>query len=271
MPDPFRHINVGDPIPRSASAWNAMLDAGRAELTRKLDAGAGPSASRRDACIVRVKNNTGTDLTGRSVLGLDGPVFTPTDSETAFLREVCFRGVTPTLADHAGKFAVLIEPAKPDQVVLAYVAGVCPVRVDVLDPDDDFADVDDGQTGRLVSARDGAAQILWKESDDGYYGYDTGEQWAIVRVGNRRPRCFAQVDGSGIGVRVGSQLGAGIATLWKIDADGVLTTTGVDLPVFNASVEKDVAGDAWVQLKYSDGRALVDWADCGDLADPGYY
>lgn len=266
MPDPFARVRPGDEIGFSSTAWNAMLDAARAEQGRQSGREVPPLTTTRNAAIVRVKNETGADLSRASVVGLHEPIFLPTDDEDAFLREVCFRGVTPTIPDYWGKFAVLLEPAPQNVVVRAYVSGVCPVMVNVVDHDDTHADVEDSQTGRLISAGDGAAQILWREGDEGYgYGYDTGLQWAVVRVGNRGRRCVA-ASTSVIGKRSGTTLGSGTAMLYYLTPSGVMTSTSHDKTVYNMSTEKSVKSGVFFQYKYDFGQLVVDWADCGDLS-----
>ena len=185
MPDPFRYLQPGDNFPTSVRTWNAMIEAGKLAAADRFGSRFDPLSTTRSSALVRVLNDTGAGLDRCSVVGLDGPVFTPTDSEDAFLREVAFRGVTPTVADHSGKFAVLLEPIAPDTIGRAWVAGVCPVMVDVIDEAHGYADVTDGDGTKLTSSHIGTAQILWFEGGEVYGPYDTGEQWAIVRLGCR--------------------------------------------------------------------------------------
>lgn len=176
MPDPFKKVRPGEDVTFSAAVWNAMIDAARAAR----DGGGGTGGARttpRDGDIVRVRNDSGADLARRSVLGLDGPIFTPADSEDAFLREVTFKGVTPT-GDHQGKFCILLEPAPQNRVVRAYVGGVAQVKLHVADPAHTCADVSAGDTSALLTSDDGSAQVLWKDS--GAYG---AAVWSLVRFG----------------------------------------------------------------------------------------
>jgi hypothetical protein len=165
----------------SAIAWNAIIGAARAHRMRELDSGPGrPLTQTRDASIIRVVNATGLDLGRYSVVGLDGPVFTPDDSIEAFLREVAMVAVVPT-ADHRGKFGVLLSPcpSDPTRAARCYVHGVIQVLVDVTDPEHKFAEVEAGNTTNLVSAECGSARILHID-DEPYYG---GLRWGIIRFG----------------------------------------------------------------------------------------
>lgn len=182
MSDPYRKVRPGDPLNFSALVWNSVLDVAR---PRGGNSGPpGPLTTGRNAAIVRVKNESGSDLSRNSVLGLGDPVFHPDTSEDAFLREVAFRGVLPQAPDHLGKFCVLLEPAPVDRVVRAYVAGVCPVRLVVADDNHNRADVTDDDATALTTATYGSAEILWREGTDEYgYGYGPDPQWALVRLG----------------------------------------------------------------------------------------
>jgi hypothetical protein len=88
---------------------------------------------------------------------------------------VAFKGISPTVADHLGRFAVLLEPVKQGDIGPACVAGVCIVHVDVQDEDHEYADIADGRY-RLATSDSGTARILWKEGG-------TGTKWAVVRLG----------------------------------------------------------------------------------------
>ena len=186
MADPFAPVQPNQPVVFSATAWNAMLAAGKAYRANQLGSASDPLTTTRSSSLIRVLNDTGTNLEQGQIVGLEEPIFVPEETSVdAFLREVTFIGVTPT-TDHIGKFAVLMEPAPPDVVVRAWVAGVCMARVNVVDETHTYADVEDGETGALKSSFDGTAQILWKEGDIPYgYYYGGGEQWAIVRLGCR--------------------------------------------------------------------------------------
>ena len=185
MADPFTPVQPNQPVVFSATAWNAMLAAGRAFRASQTGTASDPLTTTRSSSLIRVLNDTGTNLEQGQIVGLEEPIFVPEETSVeAFLREVAFIGVTPT-TDHIGKFAVLMEPPPPDVVVRAWVAGACMARVNVVDETHTYDDVEDGETGALKSSFDGSAQILWKESDIPYGYYDTGEQWAIVRLGCR--------------------------------------------------------------------------------------
>lgn len=187
MPDPFRHLQPGDAFPTSARLWNAMIDAGRQAEASKYNSQQGPLTTSRTSTIIRVLNDTGANLDRGRIVGLEEPIFVPEEtSEAAALREVAFIGVEPA-TKHAGKFAVLLEPAPMDVVVRAVIAGACWARVNVVDETHAYADIEDGETGALKSSFDGSAQIIWKEGDIPYgYYYGGGEQWAVVRLGSRQ-------------------------------------------------------------------------------------
>jgi hypothetical protein len=180
MPDPWRKVIPGEEVQFSASAWNAMLAAAAAEQQRRHSKRVEEQDQRRDGDIVRVWNATNQTLPARAVLGLAGPIFRPSDSVEAFLREVAFRGVVPE-ASHAGRFCVTLEPARPGQVVRAFLDGVTHARVEVLDPAHICADAEPGNTINLVTSESGSAQILMIE--DAPYG--GGKSWAVVRLGGR--------------------------------------------------------------------------------------
>lgn len=177
----FRKYSKGDRIRSLPSQLlNGMVDVVNAYREGKLG---GRTSRVPSQPYILVRNDTGADIDRASVLGLDGPIFTPLDSLDSFVNSVAFSGITPTTADHRGKFCVTLDPALSGMLARAYLVGVCPVQVDVTDVGHQWADVTDGDYTQLTSGYDGQAKILWKEADDVYYGYTTGTQWALVRLG----------------------------------------------------------------------------------------
>ena len=143
--------------------------------------------------IILVKNGTADDLERFHVLGIDRPIFTPGESLFSFQDQIAVVGISPTEDDHLGRFLVLQEPLRAGMIGRACVSGVTPVRLNVLDEEHDWADIEDGETDSLKTDTAGSAFILWKEppsggyggSGYGYgYGYYGSLRWALVRIGN---------------------------------------------------------------------------------------
>lgn len=261
--DPFAKVRSGESVSFNSLAWNAMLGAGQ-EYQKRQTTGPGSLVDALPGgTIVRVKNETGDDLPRNAVLGLDGPIFSPTDSLDAFLREVSFRGITPALPDHRKRYVVTLEPAPVDRVIRAHLLGVCPVRVDMIDPSHGYANVTDATTDHLTSSRFGHARILWSENEGAYYGYDTGVQWAIVLLGATDSCVSIGIANGDISPRSGSSPGSGNVDLYRLSEgveDGPLETIAVyndsqdTFPYSDAgipdgtrvSVAWDADGTAWV-------------------------
>ena len=65
-----------------------------------------------DPDIVLVRNDSGSDQGQFAVLGINGPVASVSDADSAeqFIENPLVAGVSPALANHLGRFVVLIEP-----------------------------------------------------------------------------------------------------------------------------------------------------------------
>jgi hypothetical protein len=220
----LQKAKAGDPLKIPAATFNTFVDAAQEHLRRQRDIARTPVAERPPFETVLLKNASGADRGRFDVLGIDAPVFTPTDSLEAFTNGIALVGVTPT-ASHAGNFAVLVEPIQTGQIGRACILGACPVKVNVVSASDTFADVEAGVTGRLQSGSSGAARILWKESG-------TGEKWTVVRLGNPAGGVSA------IPVKLTASLGGGSYTgkeqVWTgsawSDKPGAPDITCVNLP-----------------------------------------
>ena len=135
---------------------------------------------------INIQNNSGADVDQFSVLGIDNTfvVYDPSVSEDIFKQSpITLGGVTPVKADHTGKFAVTKDKIVNGEIGRAVISGVVQCQVQINTAGDLYADVLDGDSTQLASGPDGGAQILWVASG-------TGQQWAIVRIGNRSPAVF---------------------------------------------------------------------------------
>lgn len=186
--DNTKRFSPGDRWLPSASALNVWQDA--ADYVRDLERGGGAKdipTGLAQGDILPVKNNTGADRARFDVVGLETPIFTPSQNQDLFASRPGMTGVSPTLANHLGRFAVYLRPVPQGKLGPALVSGVvsCKVKIEATGSNPlsgqswyDYADIEDGVMTRLVLRPHGAARVLWKASTS------TGDQWAYVRLGN---------------------------------------------------------------------------------------
>jgi hypothetical protein len=178
--DPFGKVGPGEEVTFNANVWNSFIDAARAESERQHSRTSQPSEILRQASIIKVKNSSGSNLTRNAILGISAPLFSPGSSLRAFQNEVRLVGVTPA-SSHAGKFVVLLDPIGIGKIGRAVVAGVVPVKVNILSTTHTSADVVAGSTANLTTvASGGSAQLLWQDTG-------TGVKWCVVRLGTKCP------------------------------------------------------------------------------------
>jgi hypothetical protein len=252
MADPFRQVRPGESLEIPSQVWNSMLDMVRPH--GNLSTAGGTEGSGRQAIIIRVKNGSGTDIPRNSVLGLDGPVFTPDDSTDAFLRQPAFRGVEPT-TDHRRRYCVLLDPAKNGQFARAFLSGVCQVKVDLVDSTHEFANCVNATSTHLVSSRHGHAQILWTEAEGAYYGYDTGVMWALVRLGVTMSCVAVGVTASDVTPRDGySTFGSGLVDLYTSLGLGTVASCSERITAYNVSADESygvsIPAGKWVSVAW---------------------
>ncbi len=176
--DTLKHVRAGAPLRIKATTFNTIIDA-----TRKIMSMANrpprhlSRPEQRSSGIVLVKNASGTNQGRAAVLGISGPVLTPSGGDPApLLSRLAVTGVVPDADYHRGQFVVTLEPVRDGEYGLAVADGLCHVQVDVADAAHQWADVKDGSTASLASGETGTARILWKESG-------TGVVWAVVLLG----------------------------------------------------------------------------------------
>ena len=178
--DAFKKRTAGEPLEIPAEAYNAFIDAARADRARRGDQGAPEQTVPRESGIVLVKNTTEADLDRLAVLGIDAPIFTPEDNEQEFKNRVALKGVTPILEDHQERFAILLEPLAAGRIGLGMVQGVTPVRLYVTNEGHRGAGVVEGKTGYLCSQTTAPVTVLWKEAGKSENEEDL--KWAIVAI-----------------------------------------------------------------------------------------
>lgn len=193
MGDPFKKVQRGDRLSIPAETFNTFIDAAKDFRNRTQNVARQRQLDLPQTGVVLVKNGTADDIERFHVLGVDRPIFTPGESLFSFQDQIAVVGITPTEDDHLGRFLVLQEPLRAGMIGRACVSGVTPVRLNVLEEEHDWADIEDGETDSLKTDTAGSTFILWKEppsagyggSGYGYgYGYYGSLRWALVRIGN---------------------------------------------------------------------------------------
>ena len=179
MGDKFQRVQSGQRVAIPAGAWNAMLEAARAHEQSKFNAQADTEPHLAQADICKVLNTTAGPLERFAITEIAGALIAPADNEAEFQVRAAFRVRVPT-AEARGRWCVLAEPIPPGRIGRAWVSGVCPARVSVEETHHQYAEADAGNSSRLVSADQGSARILWRESG-------SGQRWALIRIGVNDP------------------------------------------------------------------------------------
>lgn len=172
----FPYITPGDPPPRSARTWNAVMDAARVNQATPMAQGFPPQVLDFDTSIVLVKNNSGADVNRFGILGIDGPIITKTDNEQEFKRQVAVKGIAPAAGTHEGLFVVTLEPIKSGKIGRSVIDGVIQCQVDLKSTSDGFAEILNGDSAKLVSVSGGSARILYSGESG------TGVKDCVVRL-----------------------------------------------------------------------------------------
>ncbi len=129
----LKKVLPGQPLKISATTYNLFVDAANDYLQRRLRLGGGASGFQRPAGIISVKNNSGFDQSRFAVLGLDEPIYSPTDNEIEFKNNPSMKAVAPTLS-HYGRFVVLQEPLAIGVIGRGMVTGITPMRIEWIAP-----------------------------------------------------------------------------------------------------------------------------------------
>jgi len=177
MGEALKKVVTGQRLEIPAQAYNTFIDMARDWLASQMQAGGGFGTDRGQAGIVLVRNDSGADCDRFAILGIDGPIYGPTDNLDEFKNRPALKGVVPVAPDHVGKFVVLQAPLASGAIGPARLMGLTPVQLDVVNVSDEFADVKNGDVAVLQTGVSGAARILYKEAG-------TGTKWGWVVLGD---------------------------------------------------------------------------------------
>lgn len=202
--------SAGDPLKIRASTWNDLMDCLADWKARQQNGRGGRENLGDDNNTILVKNDTDNPLPRFSVLGIGPQVFpgsecapllyTADTNLDGFKNGPVFYGAVPRLSSgyaivaYRGLWCVIQEPAAPNAIVRACIAGVTPARLHKPSTfhqsssawnvasmlSHGYADVVAGETGYLEPQIGGGAQIVtFAGSLD-----DDDCLWAVVRLGS---------------------------------------------------------------------------------------
>jgi hypothetical protein len=103
-----------------------------AERARRQDIEQEPGDEFRQTGIIKVRTQTGVDQDRYSVLALRSPIVSPSDNLQEFKNRVNLDGVKAVDPAKCERFAILLDPLKAGGIGRGIVAGVVPVRVNVI-------------------------------------------------------------------------------------------------------------------------------------------
>ena len=176
----MKKVRPGEKVDLTARTWNRIFDAvAKVDHNNAIGGVGGDARCSLFNQSIMVKNGS-DDVPEFGILGIDDSDSAVTDEQ--FFHRVFLSGVSPTLADHAGKFAIAIEPITSGDYGQAVMSGPCVAIVDVQATTDQYADVYNGETTKLKSYPAGSARILSDVST-------TGTQWCVLLLGNGLPVC----------------------------------------------------------------------------------
>lgn len=260
--DPSAFVRAGQAVDFSAATHNAFVEAARYARTRINGGRFTPLEVAERGIVIPIRNDSGADRNRFDVLAHNGAVFSSSENLPQFKSRPALKGIVPTYPAHFGRFVVLQEPVKSGRIGLAMVAGVTAVQLNLADSDavsgHDWADIDDGQAGRLKTGATGAARILEKPTS-------TGIGWGLVLLGVTAPSalvCRTPAGGIPASTGIAFPYTPGVASCdvarWN---GGNLIDAGWNFSVYNTS-RTPVAGDELIHVKFVAGRAVVDFEDC---------
>ena len=180
MGDPFKKVQPGDPLKMAAETFNTFIDAAQDFEARTRGLGQKATVQAPQRTIIPVKNMSGADRYRFDVLEISQPLF-DINSDAGKERPMAM-GVKPS--GPSSKIAVLLEPAKVQEIARACVSGVTVARVNLKEKWHDWVDLKKDECEYLESrVEPGGGYILWSTGL-------TGTQLVLLKISNPPPVHF---------------------------------------------------------------------------------
>ena len=151
------------------TVWNNAMDAGRDWAGKQLTNGPPDDAGQQSHDVVKIRNNTGSDLDRGDVLCLDS-----FDLDDLNPRYLWFVGEQPTTAEKP--YGVLLQPIPAGKRGFAQISGICLAKIANIYADHPFAHIV-AASDQLQTDWHGQAEIIHRQQVDAQW-------WAVVRLSN---------------------------------------------------------------------------------------
>lgn len=236
-----QRAQAGSPLRISAGDYNDAVDAGQWFAQQQaLGRGGSPLSVPVNPCVVRVRNDSGGDLTAGSVVEIGAATVT-VQRQYLWFSAAARSGNDPFCG-------VLLESIPDGKYGDCQISGVCMADIDVVDADNTHARVVPGST-QLKGDFGGWARIVYKPSG-------TGVKSCVVLLGaldnvTRKARSISTVTDGGTGtadiyVNGSSRGSVTVYFNWMTGSGNI--ASGADL---------------WVKYFHDEDKWVVTGAECG--------
>lgn len=181
----LQSVRTGDTLQIAAADWNAIAQTVNAFGRGGRTGGKGLGATPRETAVVQIHNTADERIDYFRAVQVVGIVTSPDDAAAGTVDEFLHAPILTLEIDKpdengAGVWLVTLDPVEADGIGRAMVVGACPVWVNLTDETATRVDVVEGEVVPVSGSR--GYDLLWVKGGVGTAD-ETGEQWAVVRVG----------------------------------------------------------------------------------------
>ena len=221
--DPFGKVSPGEMLETiPAQTWNGFIDAANFVKRQQENAAGVLLASTFEFGRVHCKNSSGSARDRFSVMRITGVSFDPSTSALDEFQNTPVLTVDVPNTDVLSKYVILQEPLPSGEIGWGQLAGITPVKLNIIDAGDDFADAINGDATQLKTGPYGSCEILYKQSGTGSakWGYVLhglpGSQFAIGQTAGAISKGSTGTVNVMRGTTKGSETNAGSDTLTSV-------------------------------------------------------
>jgi hypothetical protein len=241
-------VSRGQPLSISARDWNNIADLARDQVGDSTNPG-----SRRPTFIpMKAKNVDASDMGRGDCFGIEDVLFTESDNDREFLYTPTLKISQQAFSAVFDRICIAIEPIKAGKVGLVAVAGICIAEVDCTNPGR-YAHLPTSAGANLVAGGFGSIHILHRPAG-------TGLKNCLVRF-DRMSNVYCKTQSSIAAASSGTSPTSGTVDVYTWNGSA-FSDSGVDITVYNLSVDGSVGASKFIQCKPIDEIFAIDWESC---------
>lgn len=241
-------VSRGQPLRIPARDWNTLADL----ATDQIGDSSGVGLRKLSYIPMIAKNVDENDMEKGDCFGIEDVLYAEADNPRDFLHTPTLKISRQSFSAVFDRVCIALEHIKAGKPGLVAVAGVCIAEVDCTNPGR-YAHLPTSAGANLVAGGFGSIHILHRPAG-------TGLKNCLVRF-DRMSNVYCKTQSSIAAASSGTSPTSGTVDVYTWNGSA-FSDSGVDITVYNLSVDGSVGASKFIQCKPIDEIFAIDWESC---------